>query len=132
MKKLLIASIVIAALLCTTSPAAIERLEGGIIFELKNTSQDVKVARVFWVDHPFRHLGPVSMCVGEISPGESFVAGESSGGYNPGIYIFSWELCHRLYQDRDLERTKKKAFVPPGVSKVTITDKFEMTMEARE
>lgn len=138
MKKLLIASIAIiiiavipvAMILCTMNSVA-EGWEGGAVIELKNTSQYIKVARVFWVDHPFRDkwLRPMPMCVGEIEAGESFVIGESDKGYSPGIYVFSWELCYRLYHDRPLERVEEEIIIQPNVSRITVTDRFNILTE---
>jgi len=127
---ILLATIPIAMLLFSIDPAAIaEGRKGKVVMELKNTSQDTKIARMYWVDHPWRDQKPFprSMAVGEVKPGESFIIGESQGGYSPGIYIFTWELCHRLYPDRELGRIGKRVIIPLSVLKITVTDKLDIT-----
>jgi len=126
MKRLLITSIVVVAmLLCSTGSATVaEGWEGGIVIELKNTSQYVKIARVYWVDHPYRDKWPkpYDLSVAEIKPDKSF----SIGG-PPGIYVFIWELCHR--PDLDQNKYGRRVIIPSGISRVTITDKFDITPE---
>ena len=118
----------IAAILCTIIGIVGDEIakgqESGTIIELRNTSQDVKIGRVFWVDHPWRNEYPIPapICMAELQPGESFAAGESTGGYKPGIYIFSWEPSYK--EPRYIK-------VSSDVSKITVTDKFEITIEKK-
>jgi len=56
-------------------------------FILKNTSNKVRVVKLYWMDHPHDFKGPFPIASAELKPGESFKTKES---YPPGVYYAEW------------------------------------------
>jgi hypothetical protein len=57
------------------------------VFILKNTSDKVRVVKLYWIDHPHDFEGQFLIAGAELKPGESF---ETSKPYPPGVYYAEW------------------------------------------
>ena len=57
------------------------------VFILKNTSNKIRVVKLYWMDHPHDFKGPFPIAGAELKPGESFKMNEP---YPPGVYYAEW------------------------------------------
>ncbi|UCG65961.1 MAG: hypothetical protein JSW12_02615 [Deltaproteobacteria bacterium] len=100
--------------------------EPQVTINLENTSEYIKVARVYHVDHPYRDTlpGPFEIGGGEIEPGETWALSRKN---SPGIYIFCWGISGREHVDR--ERKCETISIPADISKITVNDEHEVILE---